>query len=96
MLLGSVSDFVAGDVRQFGIDYSQWLTQGEYVTSATVTVDPVASATVSNQLFSPDQDVVLFNLGGAVAGTTFTVTVAATTNLSQTRNDSIAFTCVTQ
>jgi hypothetical protein len=79
----------------FTLDYSEYLVASETLSSVAYSVLPVTTPplVVSASNFVPVKNVankgVSFLLGGGVDGTNYTVTITATTNLSQIKVDAL-------
>ncbi len=86
-VLGHIDQKV-GDSIQHEIDYSEWLRQGEILTSVFFTVD-AGAATVTNITYFLNYKAVRFLLNGGNLGDQFNVIAFATTNFGQGRYDSI-------
>lgn len=71
-----------GDVQDYDIDFGEWFPDGDTVVSATVVVAPVGLS-VSYAISHPRVKVWLG--AGGVVGTTYKVTVVATTNDSRAK-----------
>ena len=86
-VLGHIDQKV-GDSIQHEIDYSEWLRQGEILTSVFFTVD-AGAATVTNVTYFLNFKAVRFLLNGGNLGDRFNVIAFATTSFGQGRYDSI-------
>jgi hypothetical protein len=87
MLLGKVIQRV-GARRRITIDYSDWLTQGEWLTGVACTVDQ-GEATVDTIALAPDAKSVSFFLDGGTLADIFNIIVEATTNYTARRYDTV-------
>lgn len=96
MLLGTKLH-TAGNTRRFQIDYSNWLEEGESLSSGTVvkppgvalpdiTLSPAASVLNSTHL--------LFTMAGGSANEAFTLNVQITNSRGEVKNDTVGFTVV--
>lgn len=72
------------EVQDYDVDYSQWLTTGDNVQSATVTVEP-AGLTVGAIVINDPR--VKVWLSGGMNGVTYKVTVTATTADGRVKQD---------
>ena len=72
------------EIQDYDIDYSQWLTTGDNVQSATVTVDP-AGLTIGGVMINDPR--VKVWLSGGTNGVTYKVTVTATTADGRVKQD---------
>ena len=73
------------DVVDYDIDYSEWLSEGDTIESATVTVAP-ATNLVIDSLFVNDPRIKIWVSGGT-NGVTYKVTVTATTADGRVKQD---------
>ena len=80
------------NIRRYIIDYSDWLEDGTYVSSAAVTSSDTAIATITDMAIAENR--VIFFVNGGVLNETFTVSVAMTDSLGQVKNDTLEFFCV--
>ncbi len=85
--LGSIVQTV-GSVLTYVIDYREFLSVGETLSSVTFAISG-GPATVSNVALSLDKLQVMFTLNGGGLNDTFTVTVTAKTSTNETRVDTI-------
>lgn len=72
------------EVMDYDIDYSEWLTAGDNVESATVDVTPTGLTVEST--FINDPRIKIWVSGGAT-GTTYKLTVTATTADGRVKQD---------
>ena len=73
------------DVVDYDIDYSEWLSDGDTLESATVTVAP-ATNLVIDSVFVNDPRIKIWVSGGT-NGVTYKVTVTATTADGRVKQD---------
>lgn len=87
MLLGKVIQKV-GARRRVTIDYTDFLIEGEWLTSVACTVDQ-GEATVDTITLAPDAKSVSFFLDGGTLNDLFNIIVEATTNYTARRYDTV-------
>lgn len=80
MLLG-IQQKQPADILDYDVDFSNWLPQGDTVTSATATASTIAGdlAPLTVNSVQVSSTVVKVWLSGGTDGNTYTVTVRATT-----------------
>lgn len=71
------------DVLDYDIDASEWLTAGDNVISAAVTITPAGAMTNSNKTVSDDR--IKIWLSGGDDGVTYKVTTIITTEDARTK-----------
>ena len=92
MLLGNIQQAV-GDSRLWKIDYSKWLAEGEFITSATYVTDAGSAVITQPGVLFPEgvqQVEAFFVLTDKAVGDQFNIIVTVQTNFGQTRSDTIA------
>ena len=72
------------EVKDYDIDYTEWLTQGDSVQGATVVVVPTGLTVDS--IFTSDKTVKLW-LSGGTTGTQYKLTVTTTTEDGRVKED---------
>ena len=83
-----------GESIQYAISYRLWLAKGEVLEAVTFTID-YGTATISNDVISPDHKSVSLLLTGGTLGTTFNVIAFATTSVGQEKYDSFSVEIIT-
>ncbi len=73
------------DVVDYDIDYSEWLTNGDNLQSATLGVEP-ATSLVIDSVFVNDPRIKIWVSGGT-NGVTYKLTVTATTTDGRVKQD---------
>ena len=72
------------EIIDYDIDYSEWLTAGDNVQGATVEVSPVGLTVESTFINDPR---VKIWVSGGTTGTTYKLTVTATTAYGRVKQD---------
>lgn len=73
------------DVLDYDIDYSDWITDGDTITTAATSVSPASELVVDSvQVSSPEVKVWV---SGGEAGTTYTITVTASTTAGRVKEE---------
>ncbi len=82
-----------GDRRRWVVDYTDWLVQGDFLSTATAVSNStsVTPATVDTVSVDPDARHVIFFLNGGALNEAFTVTVTITDTLSQVKENIFDF-----
>ena len=78
------------EVKDYDIDYSEWLTEGDNVHSATVVVSPIGLSVDS--VFINDPRVKVW-LSGGTDGTQYKLTVTMTTADGRVKQDEFKLKC---
>lgn len=82
----------AGNRRRFVVDYRDWLCDGVWIVTATVTSSSL-TATIDTVSVVEGKQIVFF-VNGGVLNESFTVTLVATDSKTEVKNDTITFTVV--
>lgn len=96
MLLGHKLH-TAGNTRRYKIDYSNWLEEGESLSSGTVVIPPGVSLpdiTLSPVASILNSTTLLFTMSGGSANEAFTLNVQIIDSRSEVKNDTVGFTVV--
>lgn len=80
-----------GEKRKRGIDYTEFLEDGETVSTVTAAVTPVTSPVfaVSNIVIDPDGKKFAYFVEGGLTNNTYMVELTVTTSLGQILEDEI-------
>lgn len=80
------------EVKRYSIDYTDWLDEGEYLSSATVTRSPSTGVMTINvdAIAANDTDLSFFVSGGT-AGVTYKLLIHAVTTTGQQKEDTVLF-----
>lgn len=90
MNLGSINQVVGATIRH-KIDYRQWLDRGEVISNAVVSISGTTTATIGIPIqYSLDKKEVWFYLAGGTLNDSFELLITITTNIGQTKVDSLA------
>lgn len=83
---------VPADRKRYVVDYADWLNSGETVSSVTLEGN-VPADNFYVDAFTVDTGglQVIFYISGGVSGSTYSVTVTATTSLAQVKQDKVTF-----
>lgn len=95
MLMRSIAH-AAGNHIRYEIDYSDWLREGDTLTTVTVVMDPTtptADVVISGILVAQGHKA-FFMLAGGSVNETFTLDVQATDSRGEITNDTIKFTII--
>ena len=77
----------------FTVDYSDWLDSNEFIISATVTSSSIDLTLSSASVVTASDNAnagVSFTLSGGLSGTSYEVSVFATTNMGEVKVDQIS------
>ena len=87
MILGKVTKQPV-DELDYDVDYSAWLgTSGDVLASCAVTVAPTGSLEIATTSVQPTM--LKFWLSGGTAGTSYKLTINATTNGGRIKQDEV-------
>lgn len=78
------------ETKQYAIDYSKWLENGETLVSATFSVSP-AGITFGTYVIDGTGTILSFYVSGGTDGTYYVVKVLATTAIGQIKEDTVHF-----
>jgi hypothetical protein len=83
-----------GDVKRYTVDYSDWLDDGETVSSVALTItyeSGSGDASISSHSTTSSQVIFFITAGTTVAGTVLDVNIAMTSSVGQVKNDHVEF-----
>lgn len=83
---------VPADRKRYVVDYADWLNNLETVTSVTLEGNvPTDNFYVDAYTVDTGGLQVIFYVSGGVSGSTYNVTITATTSLAQVKQDIVTF-----
>lgn len=84
----------ATDNMEYTLDYSQWLTAGEQISSVVFSVSPTTSPVLamSSAVINSAKTAFTFFASGGVTGDAYDVAVTVTTSIGQVKQDHVSFT----
>jgi hypothetical protein len=77
--------------KRYSVFYTDWLDEGETVSSVVFTIDPPDELEVDASSISAEGDEVIFFVNAGEDGTEYTVNVAATTSGGQVKEDQVVY-----
>jgi len=80
-----------GEYKRYVLDYSDWLDEGEQITSVTFTVTPSDGVTVPISAIDDTGTLVSFFATGGTDGVKYTVEATINTDGGQIKEDQIYF-----
>jgi O-acetylhomoserine/O-acetylserine sulfhydrylase-like pyridoxal-dependent enzyme len=78
------------ETKQYAIDYSKWLENGEILTSATFSASP-SDMTIGSYVIDGTGAILSFYVSGGTDSGYYVVTVLATTSIGQIKEDTVHF-----